>query len=100
ERRMQPVVERQGLGDGEVELVVHQRGRGVPRQGRAAVWGRGVAATPPFVRDAVLVADAERERRVVIEEESGGVVVEAEEEDVGLLLRQPLRHRLVTPSRQ
>src|SRR5213075_1183755 len=51
--------------------------------------------TEPFIGDAVLVADAEREGRIVVEEEGGGVVVEAEEEHVGLLLRQPLRHRLV-----
>src|SRR5882762_5139527 len=48
-----------------------------------------------FVGDAVLVAHAQREGRIVIEEKSGGVIVEAEEQHVGLALGEPLRHRLV-----
>src|SRR5216684_4035351 len=48
-----------------------------------------------LVGDAVLVAHAQREGRVVIEEKSGGVIVEAEEQHVGLALGEPLRHRLV-----
>src|SRR3954469_2463334 len=56
---------------------------------------RDVSHAEPLVGDAVRLANAEREGRVLVEEERGGVVVEAEEEDIGLLLRQPLRHRLV-----
>src|SRR2546421_5833496 len=48
-----------------------------------------------FVGDAVLLANTQREGRVVVEEESGGVIVEAEEQHVGLALGEPLRHRLV-----
>src|SRR6185503_9797917 len=48
-----------------------------------------------LVGNPVFIAHAEREGRVVVEEERGGVVVEAEEQHVGLLLGQPLRHRLV-----
>ena len=89
------VVERQVLEDRQVELVVDQRARDVARQRRVALERRDLAHAQAFVRDGVLVAHAEREGRVVVEEERGGVVVEAEEEHVGLLLRQPFRHRLV-----
>ena len=92
---MQAVVERQALEDRQVELVVDQRPRDVARQRRVSLQRRDLAHAQALVGDAVLVAHAERERRVVVEEERGGVVVEAEEEHVGLLLGQPLRHRLV-----
>src|SRR5882762_10210930 len=48
-----------------------------------------------FVGDAVLVAHAQREGRVVVEEKSGGVIVEAEEQHVGLALGEPAGDRLV-----
>ena len=93
---MQPVVERQVLEDGQVELVVDQgpsrRGATAPRGPCSGGIFRDAEA---FVGDPVLVAHAERERRVVVEEERRGVVVEAEEQHVGLLLGEPLRHRLV-----
>src|SRR3954469_10727615 len=65
------------------------------RQGRMALQRRDIPEAGAFVCDPVLLTYAEGERRVVIEEEGRRVVVEAEEEDVGLLLGEPLRHRLV-----
>ena len=57
--------------------------------------GGSLRAPPPSSATQYFVADAEREVRVVIEEERGDVVVVDEEQDVGLLLGQPLLHRLV-----
>src|SRR3954465_2675137 len=95
ERRMPAVVERKVLEEREVALLVDQRARDVARERRVALELRDLPYAEAFVGDGVLLAHAEREGRVLVEEERGGVVVEAEEEDIGLLLRQPLRHRLV-----
>src|SRR5882762_4171048 len=56
-------------------------------------WNR--ARPEAFVGDAVLLAHAQREGRVMVEEKSGGVIVEAEEQHVGPALGEPRRHRLV-----
>jgi hypothetical protein len=90
---VEPVVQRQALEDRQVELVRHQGAREMPRQRRVPLEGRDASRTDSFVRDRVFVADPQREGRIVVEEERAGVVVEAEEEDVGLLLGEPCRHR-------
>src|SRR5205814_2884805 len=92
---MQPVIERQILEDREVELVVHQRAGNMPRKRSMPFQGWNRARTEALVGDAVFLAHAQREGRVVVEEKSGGVIVEAEEQHVGPALGEPLRHRLV-----
>src|SRR5437773_11891246 len=94
---MQAVIERQILEDREVELVVHQRAGYVPRQRSMPFQGWNRARPEAFVGDAVLLAHAQREGRVVVEEKSGGVIVEAEEQHVGLALGEPAGDRLVAP---
>jgi hypothetical protein len=54
---------------------------------------RGTAA---FIGGLVAFADPQREGRVVVEEERGHVIVVDDQQDVGLFLRQPLLHRLVS----
>src|SRR5438445_11372428 len=61
----------------------------MPLQRRNGTWAEA------FVGNAVLLAHAQREGRVVVEEKSGGVIVETEEQHVGPALSEPLRHRLV-----
>ncbi len=96
-RGEETVVQRLVLEVGQVELVGDQalgdvRGeRGVSRhRGQAA----GAAA---LVRDGVLLADAQRERRVVVEEERRDVIVEDVDDRVGPVLLEPGGHRLERP---
>jgi hypothetical protein len=63
-------------------------------RGYADRWQRTRAAA--LVGHRVRLADAESELRVVIEEERRDVVVEDQEQDIRLLLGQPLLHRLVS----
>ena len=82
------MVERLALEEGHVELVGHQRCADVRGERRVALDRRQVAGAAALVGDRVLLADAEREGRVVVEEERRDVVVVDVEQHVGLLLRR------------
>ena len=96
QRREAAVVEPLPLEIRHIELVRDQAVRHVPRESRVPLDRRELAGAAALVRDPVLVADAEREVRVVIEEERGDVIVENEEQHVRLFLGQPALHGLVT----
>ena len=89
------MVEALALEIRQVELVGDETGGDVLRELRVTLDRRQRARTAAFVRDRILVADAEREVRVVIEEERRHVIVVDEEQHVGLLVREPLLHGLV-----
>ena len=66
----------------------------MPRQRRMPGHWRQVALAAAFVGHLVLLANAQREGRVVVEEERSDVVVVDEEQHIGLALGNPLLHRL------
>jgi hypothetical protein len=89
------VVQRLVLEEGHVEFVGHQRLAEVARQCRVAGHRRQVARAA-LIGGLVAFADPQREGRVVVEEERGHVIVVDDQQHVGLFLRQPLLHRLVS----
>ena len=83
------------LEERQVELIRGEAVGHVAREGGVALDGRQIARAAAFVGHPVLLADAQREVRVVVEEERGDVVVVDEEQHVGLLLGEPSLDRLV-----
>jgi hypothetical protein len=81
------VVQRFVLEEGHVEFVRHQRLADVARQAGMAQHRRQVARAAALVGHLPLLADAQREGRVVVEEEGRHVVVVDHQQDVRLLSR-------------
>ena len=83
------------LKEGDVELVGDEARRDVVRKLRMALDGRQRSSASALVCRGIGVSDSQRERGVVIKEERSDMIIENEEENVWLLLCEPVAYGLI-----
>jgi hypothetical protein len=87
------MIEGFGLKVRQIEFIGRKPHRDVTGQGRMPLDRRQLARAAALVGHRILLADAEREMRIVIKKERGDVIVIDEKQNVRPLFGEPALHR-------